>query len=56
MTTLAKLPPALHVTSGARAFVRKAAVVFDVVRGEALTVARSLSLIMEVAGHWKSQV
>ena len=44
------------VTSGARAFVRKAAVVFDIVRGEALTVARSRSLIMEVAGQWKSQV
>ena len=44
------------VTLGARAFARKAAVVFDIVRGEALTVAQSLSLIMEVAGHWKSQV
>ena len=44
------------VTSGARAFVRKAAVVFDIVRGEALTVARSHSLITEVAGQWKSQV
>ena len=44
------------VTSGGRAFVRKAAVVFDVVRGEALPVAASRSLILEVAGQWKSQI
>jgi transcriptional regulator with XRE-family HTH domain len=44
------------VTSGARAFVRKAAVVFDIVRGEALPVAASRRLILEVAGQWKSQV
>jgi len=44
------------VTSGGRAFVRKAAVVFDRVRGEALPVAASRSLILEVAGQWKSKL
>lgn len=44
------------VTSGGRAFVRKAEVTFDRVRGEALPVAASRSLTLEVAEQWKSQI
>lgn len=43
-------------TSGGRAFVRKAGITFDTVRGEALPVAASRNFILEVAEEWKSQL
>jgi hypothetical protein len=45
-----------NVTSGGRAFVRKAGVTFERVRGEALPVATSRSLILEVAEQWKTKL
>lgn len=44
------------VTSGGRAFVRKADVVFDVVRGAALPVTPSRNLVLEVAEACKNKL